>query len=59
MSRVIHGTCRGCGRRLIIEPDKKISRHEAPLCEAYKAILRESKVKRLPDYHERTRGKRR
>ncbi len=47
--RVIRGTCKGCGRILIIELDAKISRHEAPLCKAYEERIAGMKKTRLPD----------
>jgi hypothetical protein len=35
----VKGTCKGCGRILILELEDKISRHEAPLCEAYERVI--------------------
>lgn len=49
VSEIYKVRCKGCGRILIVEMDTKISRHEAPLCQAYKDKIRRMKKTRLPD----------
>jgi hypothetical protein len=46
------GVCKGCGRILILEeggPNGLVSRHEAPLCAQYEALIENMKKERLPD----------
>jgi hypothetical protein len=45
----LEGTCKGCGRILILELDTKISRHEAPLCQTFIDMTKDMKKTRLPD----------
>lgn len=53
--KVTEGPCSGCGRHMILEvldDGTMVSRHEAPTCPKYDALIAASKTaRRLPDVH--------
>lgn len=39
---MIKGKCRSCGLIIVLEPAKKISRHEAPACPVYLDLCKDA-----------------
>lgn len=36
-------TCGACGKRLVLEPDRRVSSHEYPPCPQYLAVIAQAK----------------